>query len=698
MGMMNKLRDNTGIVLWVLVFAFGVIWVLQDSGGLDVVGRGAGANVAVIDGQPITYELYSQAVERQLQEYQAQTGESMPPQMVDVTRDRVFDALVEDRLREREIERLGIEVTDDELYNMVMGDDPHPIIRTYFGDGEGGINRTLLQNFIENPDVSGEWLQLEQFLRSERRREKLDNLVAATVRVSDQEVQDEYVRRGLRVDAEYVALRHAEIPDDSVAVTARDVERFYRENREDFRRKEAYTVNYVGLSKDPTPEDSALVITELERLRERFVAAEDDSLFLVRNLSDRPYTDAYFRADELDEELATPIFESLEPGRLIGPIVAASETHLIKIQSVQPAESPAVRAQHILFRAEENNPEARSTAREAAAEARRRLQAGEDFSDLARELSQDPGSAARGGDLGYFSSGAMVEPFEQAAFGARIGQVVGPIETPFGVHLIKVTDRQDQEVQIADLAHRIRADLSTLSRIQERLDDLQYYASESGDFGAEAQRVNLPTQQVQVQADQEFIPGLGSSATIMNFLRGASSGDVSPVIELDDQFVVLHVQERIPEGYRPLDQVRAEIEPRVRNAKKAAVQRERLQRALNQTGFDGLASAVRQEMRIAQGLTHTGMVVTGLGREPKFVGTALGLPEGGISDVIEGANAVYVLRVSARHEPPPIADSQKEQIRNQLVQQRRSALQSQWLSTLRGQAEIEDHRSVFQQL
>src|SRR5690554_4698727 len=331
MGTMNKLRDNTGVILWILVIAFGVIWVLQDSGAFDVVGQSAGRDIIIVDGDPITYDEYSRALDNRMQQYQQQTGENMPPQMLDLERDRIFEALVVNKLREREMDRMGITVTDEELADMVLGDNPHQIIQIYFGDGQGGINRALLQNFIEDPEAREEWIQLEEYLRAERRREKLDQLITSTVRVSEQDVLDEYLKRNRSANVEYVALRYAAIPDDSIQVTDRDFRRFYDANKEDFKREKTYTINYVTVSKLPTAEDSSLVISELERARERFAIAENDSLFLIQNGSERPYTSAYFKADDLDPEIADAVFSNPEPGRIVGPIVAGGEAHLVKI-------------------------------------------------------------------------------------------------------------------------------------------------------------------------------------------------------------------------------------------------------------------------------------------------------------------------------------------------------------------------------
>lgn len=692
MGTMNKMRENTGVVLWILVFAFGVIWVLQDSGGLDTIGLTTGSDVAVVDGDAISYQDYVQTVDQQVQQYQQQTGESMPPQMLEQQREQVFQQMVENKLREHEMDRLGVSVSDEEIYEMVMGENPHPLIRTYFGDEEGNVNRALLQNFVNNPEARQDWISIEQYLRSVRRAEKMDNLISATVRVTDQDVMDEYRRRNLSVDTEWIALRYASIPNDSVTVAEDDLRQFYNDNREDYARERTYSIRYATQSKVPTAADTALVVDELERMLPGFASAEDDSTFLLRNASQRPFSSAWFAAGDLDPEIADIIYPDPEVGEVLGPATAGGQAHLIKIRDVRPAEREAVRAQHILVRAAEGD----ETTRQMLVDVRNQIVSGEaSFADMARQHSQD-GTAPTGGDLGWFGRGQMVAPFEEAAFNAGIGQVVGPVQTQFGYHLIRVTARADQEVQIADFALDIRADIATLNNKQEQLEDLRYFAEESGSFDEEAGRLGLDVQQVQVTADQQFIPGLGNSRAIMNFLEDADEGDISEVIELNDAFVVVYVDDVTPEGYRPLAEVRSELEPRVYIEKKKAILSSRMQSALERAGFDGLPEALGTEMQTAS-VGFDQNVVTGLGAEPAFVGTAMALEEEQISRVIAGRNAVFVLRVAAVNEPAPITESQRESLRQQLLQQQRARIQSQWLTSLRDKAEINDYRRRFQQ-
>lgn len=104
-------------------------------------------------------------------------------------------------------------------------------------------------------------------------------------------------------------------------------------------------------------------------------------------------------------------------------------------------------ARHILVETEEE-----------AQEVLDRLEAGEDFAEVAQDVSTDTGSAERGGELGEFGRGQMVPAFDEAVFNAEVGEIVGPVETDFGFHVIEVTDRVSQELD--DVAGDIREELA----------------------------------------------------------------------------------------------------------------------------------------------------------------------------------------------------------------------------------------------
>ncbi len=701
MGVMNKLRESTPIILWTLVLSFGILWVLQDTQVFDTIGMASAQRLAVVDGTEITYEEYQRALEQQTQQFQAQTGESIPDQLMESYRRQVFNGLVDNVLREHEMERLGITVSDSEVIEMVMGENPDPFIRQQFDDGQGGIDRNALRSALDNADAREQWILVEQYLRNKRRQEKLDNLIAGTSRISEQEVLAEYERRNRRVDIEFVSLRYADIPDDSVTVDEREMRRFYAEHLDEFERERTYEVDYVAWSKLPAREDTLEILGDLDDLKEEFAATEDDSLFVVRNGSERPFSSAYFPPDELDQELASAVFEDVTAGRIVGPVVVGGTAHLAKILDARPMDDTSVQARHILVRASESDDTAtRAEARRKALDIMSRIRGGESFARIAENESDDPGSGQRGGDLGWFGPGRMVEPFENAAFSAPVGRLVGPVETEFGYHVIEVLQRGTQEVQIADVAYPITASTATLGDLQNEADDLQYFASESGDFVGEAEQAGLEVQQVAIQESMTSIPGLGDSRSILNFLSDAETGDISDVLEQPDNFLVLHVRSITEAGNRPFEEVRSEIEPRVRLEAKKTVQRERLENALAEADdLAAVAAALGTMAQRAQGISFTNTTIPGLGQEPKVVGRALGIEEENtlIDEPIEGNSAAFAVKVTRFTSPDlsSVPEATKNSIRQELLNQRRSQMQARWLTELRESADIEDNRARF---
>ncbi len=141
-------------------------------------------------------------------------------------------------------------------------------------------------------------------------------------------------------------------------------------------------------------------------------------------------------------------------------------------------QEDSVHASHILIRTpEQADAAAKAKAKAQADDLLAQIKKGADFAELARKFSQDPGSAQNGGDLGFFSKGQMVQPFEQAAFNLKPGQLSGVVETPFGFHIIRVSETkagrdmayEEVKAQIADFLKQQMRD----KKSQEFVDQLK---------------------------------------------------------------------------------------------------------------------------------------------------------------------------------------------------------------------------------
>ncbi|MFQ7901035.1 SurA N-terminal domain-containing protein [Stutzerimonas degradans] len=228
------------------------------------------------------------------------------------------------------------------------------------------------------------------------------------------------------------------------------------------------------------------------------------------------------------------------------------------------------RAAHILI--EGNDPKAKSTLEDIS----RRLQAGEDFAALAKEFSQDPGSASEGGDLGFAGRDVYDPAFEEALYALQEGQVSEPVQTEFGWHLIKLLGVQSPEIPSFDsmkpeLARELKAQ-QVEQRFVEASKQLEDSAFEASDLAQPAQELGL-TVQTTPAFPREGGEGIAANRQV---IQAAFSDEVlvdganSSVIELDpNTTVVVRVKQHLEAKALELDQVRDTIVQQLQRSKAA---------------------------------------------------------------------------------------------------------------------------------
>ena len=684
MGVMNSIREQTGsLFVGVMVVAFGGLWMLQDSGAFDNVGTGGVPNVALVNDEPVTMQQYQQAVEQQVQAYQ-QSGQDVTPALRAQIEEQVYTQLVDAQLREQEMQRIGVRVSEDEVYDAVYSDNPDPVILQFFGGEDGKVDLARFEQFRTDPAAAQDVVAMGEYLRQVRQQRKLDALIAATARVSDAEVAEEYRRQNATASVRYVPVRYSTVADDEVEVTDRDLKGYYDDNREDFRRQKTYTVEYTALQQVPSADDSTRALQRLRQLKPEFERTTNDSLFVTRDMG--AFTPVARPADAFGPAIATAIFSDPTPGRVVGPMIENGEARLVKVLGTEPAATPSVRAQHILFRLDQE---------ELANEVKGQLESGQlSFAAAAARYSTDTSNKDKAGELGWFGEGRMVPAFQEAAFDAPVGTVVGPVQTQFGHHLVRVQERSDVEVRFTEITRELT---STFQGLRDKADDVRYYSVQEGrPFAEEVERQELALQEATVLDDQRFVPGLQLGPDAIRWIKAAEAGDISEPFDTGSQFVVMHVAEVQEEGIRPFDEVRDQLEPRVLREKKEAVVLERMREAAGSAGsLQALASSLGETVQSVDALKLSARTVASLGREPAFIGAAFGLPVGTVSKPIAGQNAAYVLEVTSRQDPDlaAIPEATRTQIRQSLLQRKQQQVQQAWMEALRDRAEITDFRS-----
>src|SRR5699024_5141890 len=266
MGVMEKMRKSTSVILWVLIFSFGILWMLADTNMFDVMQQGA-RTLGSVNGEEVSLEEYNSRTSYFIEQYTQRTGNSVTPEILSSLEQRAWDENVTAKLLQQKMDELGIEVTDNEVVNMITGEHPDPFIKQQFQREDGTIDRVALKTAIESPENKQLWLALEQQMRQKRRQQKMNNYLQSSLEVSQYAIEQEYLQNNTTADFSYLRFPYAELSESEISVTEQDLKSYYKEHKQQFEREKSYRFNYVSFDKRPTKQDTARTIKEMKELR-----------------------------------------------------------------------------------------------------------------------------------------------------------------------------------------------------------------------------------------------------------------------------------------------------------------------------------------------------------------------------------------------------------------------------------------------
>ena len=338
---------------------------------------------------------------------------------------------------------------------------------------------------------------------------------------------------------------------------------------------------------------------------------------------------------------------------------------------------------------------------------RQEIEAGEDFAELAAVVSDDEGSAARGGDLGFFGRGQMVGPFEEAAFALAPGELSEPVQTRYGWHLIKVEERLEESsgerVHARHILLRYQPSRTTEDSLRSRAEVFQEQATAEG-FAATLAASGTEATTTNFLRKSQAVPGISASTTwLVNWFFEQEPGAVSQVIEDDSGLWVAQLVAKRPEGIAPLEELKDRLEPLVRARKKAERAAAQLEAVRREVGAGATLAQAAQNVGVefhSPEAFARSESVEGLGRANAVIGAAFRLEKGRLSEVIEVAEGskrgAYLLKLL---EKTPVDEeqfaAQREQVVAQLQAQREQEAVQNWFAHLYDTAEIEDNRHRF---
>ncbi|HZJ73856.1 MAG TPA: peptidylprolyl isomerase, partial [Perlabentimonas sp.] len=447
MATLEKLRNRAGTLVAVVIGLALLAFILG-----DLLGSGGTFNrnqfeIAEISGKSVPYQVYQQRVDHVIELNKASRRVSaLDEQTTENIREEVWNQLLQEYVLSPWYKELGITISPDELFDMVQGNNLHPIIRQEFGNPQTGeVDVAMVDQLLRNldSDPSGFqrsiWLYLEDIIIKDRLFTKYSNLVRKGLYVTDIHAQQSASERSSLADISFIVERYSSINDSLVSVSSKEIKSYYKENIEKYKQSASRDVEYVVFPINPSPNDYELAEEWINEIQKDFEEASNAGQFANLN-SDVPYEGKFFKNGEIsNKEINTWAFNA-KVGDSFGPIFDGDSYILARLVDVDFLPD-SVKARHILLSSNVQSQEEYDAVKAKADSVLKVVKRNRrSFAQLATDFSDDPGSAAQGGDLGWFPEGAMVQPFNDACFNGKKGDIV-LVESQFGFHIIEIQEK-----------------------------------------------------------------------------------------------------------------------------------------------------------------------------------------------------------------------------------------------------------------
>jgi len=700
MALIGTIRKNGWILIATMVLALGGFILMDIVSNTQRYGAGDVNSLGNVNGKEIKrseFDNYEKLV------YTNAQGNSYQ------IRTQVWDYFVQEAIVSQEAEDAGLGVSRDELLDLQFGEIISPVIVDRFKDASGQPNRAMLQSVKQSIDAGtftdpmnrAYWAVQEKEVIKKRLEDKLMTVVSKGMYTPAWMAEMAFKEGNERLDFRYVAVPYDRVKDTEVSVTDADYEKFLDENPHLYdQTEETRVLAYAEFTVVATPQDSANARTAVAALLDGFRNAKSDSTYVIAN--NGTIDGEFKRKTQLPFTMADTL-ASRPVGTIVGPYLDMSEWKITKIldRKVLP---DSVRARHILIR-NAQDPASKSTIDSL----KTMIESGKArFDSLAVKVSQDPGSGAKGGDLGWFPEGAMVKEFNEVCFMTGEQGKLYTVSTQFGWHLIEITGKKfiksEASVKTATIARKIEPSKNTQQAAKDKALAVLQSAKKLEDFVSAGGQQGFFIQNSPMLKENDYNVGnLGSGEDAREMVRWAFNektklGDVSPELFVfrdqtggyfDSKYVVAALRTIVPEGKASLATLKSlqEAEVKVRNAVKGKYIAEKI--GANQD-FTAIAAQWNARMDTVRNVSF---LQTQAG-EPRIQGTLFTMTTGQVSKPIIGTSGVYVIS--------PVTDRTQVQTPSDLTMFRRQVsstaivnVRSNLMKSLVKNAELKDNRARF---
>ncbi len=571
MALMNNIRSNTHVILWILILAFVGLIVFEWGASFSFSGGGQGQpqNIAVINGEKISPQEYFQILENQYASAREQYGGSLTQQQRDQIQQQLWDQLVTETLIQQAVEEHNITVTNQDIMRELRTNPPEILRSVEAFQTDGSFDRQKYLDALNNP-VGDEWISIENYVRASLPGAKLQSTALATVTVHENEIREEYSRENIEYSVEYLFVPTNSISDEAAQPSEQAIRKYYQDHLEDYRIPEQRSLEYAVFSKTPSSADSAaargVAMDALEEAR-----AGTDFAELAREYSDGPSASeggdlGWFGRGQMVAPFEEAAFNA-EPGSFVGPVQTQFGYHVIYVRDTRTQNGEEqILASHILINVEVSPV----TLDERSSEANLFLF---DAQDYGFQFSADTHNVAIQQtplfeqETSFIPGLAPVSEAVDFAFSNPVGTISDVQDVENGYYIFRVSEIQDPYVRpLENVRAQITSELANENKREMAFQHARdLYASLSGSSLEEAAGTDSL---VSYQSPEPFtiagsIPGIGQSPEFKGAVKALQVGVTSPPVNTDRGSYIIRLAEKSEfneENYvRQKDQIRQRL-------------------------------------------------------------------------------------------------------------------------------------------
>lgn len=716
MSVLEKIRSKTGLLVGIIGLAL-VIFILE-----SLLGSGGalfGNNdtlVGEIAGDKIDYNTFNAKVEQQIMQIQQSNPQA---QINDQTREQivnqVWQEMINERVNKKQYHKLGVSVSDDELYDLMLVHPHQYVIQQVtdpntgkiiegFARPDGSLDVVKLGQWVGQmtPEQTKFWKQLETSISEVRAAEKYNSLVKKGMYVTSAEAKDAFIAQTKQVNTSYVMKRYASVSDSAVKVSEEDINNYYNKHKAAYKvGQTTRKIEYVSFDVMPSNKDYESLQKEAMDVAEIFknkTAKEDSSYISQETEGGQVMISSYNKKNMIISD--SSVFTAPK-GTVFGPY---TEGTFIKIYKLTDTKSVAdsAKVRHILI-----GLQSQKTQTQRSPEVAKRIadsltvllkEKKVSFDTLVKTMSDDAGSIDKGGDYGWFDENkGFVEPFKNAGLMGTVGNIT-VVPTQFGFHIIEVlgvSKTRHNSYTVAQISKLIAPGSATREEYYKAATMFagKNLTTEAFNKAVDAEKLNKRIADDVKESDKN-LPGLDEAKDLVRWIYKSKKGDVSEVFEFKDRYIVANLVSIKDKGIAPLEEVREDVTKKaIRDKKAEQFMAEFTSKAGASKSIDDIAAKMNLIVEKADNLTFSSYNIPAIGREDALIGTATAMKNGAMSKVIKGDNGVFVVFINAVNEaalPKDFKGKQKE-----LEQAANGRVDYEMYDALREKAEIEDHRGKF---